>query len=326
MKALLVGPKFGIGNTTVSEVKSPSGENGSLKVKITMAGMNPLDYNLINGKILYNLQPIPHIPGSEAIGIAMEDGRKIRKGDRVVIYNRKFDGTCRFCSSGREELCINGGIHGVLDQGYYCEESAIPEKNLYRIPDGMSDELAVSLPIGGLTALHALRQAQAAGDEKLLIFGGSGNTGIFASQLGRHIGMDVSVVSRKAWMKDYGASQIFNSGSVPSDYRADVVINSIGAQFWDESLSHLGRGGRIVTFGVLTGRESKLDLGKIYTEEMKIIGSTGGTPSEFEELIKISQEAKFKVRVHRTMDIWNFKEAFSEYEKVRDGRILLMIA
>ena len=77
--------------------------------------------------------------------------------------------------------------------------------------------------------------------------------------------------------------------------------------------------------GVLTGRESKLDLGKIYTEEMKIVGSTGGTPSEFEGLLNISQEAGFKVRVHKKMDIWNFKEAISEYEKVRDGRILLRI-
>ena len=325
MKAILVGPKFGADNITVSDVKSPSGEKGSLKVKITMAGMNPLDYNLINGKILYNLQPIPHIPGSEAIGTAMEDGKRIRKGDRVVIYNRKFDGTCRFCLSGREELCLNGGIHGVLDQGYYCEETVMPEKNLYRIPDGMSDELAVSLPIGGLTALHALNQANAEKGEKLLIFGGSGNTGIFASQIGKYMGMDVSVVSRKTWMKDYGASEIFKSGSVPPDYRADVVINSIGAQFWDESLSHLGRGGRIATFGVLTGRESKLDLGKIYTEEMKIVGSTGGTPSEFEGLLNISQRAGFKVRVHKKMDIWNFKEAISEYEKVRDGRILLRI-
>lgn len=325
MKALLVGPKFGNENVTVSDVKNPPDEKGSIRVKLTLAGMNPLDYNLINGKILYNLQPVPHIPGSEAIGTAMDDGVRIRKGDRVVIYNRKYDGTCRFCLSGREELCLNGGIHGVVDQGFYAEETVLPEKNLYRIPDGVSDELAVSLPIGGLTALHALRQAEAVKGEKLLIFGGSGNTGIFASQLGKHLGMEVSVVSRKTWMAEYGAAEIFTTGNIPSEYRADVVINSIGAQFWDESLSHLGHGGRIVTFGVLTGRESKLDLGKIYTEELKIVGSTGGTPAEFQELLKIASTAGLRVRVHRTMDIWDIKNAISEYEKIRDGRLLLRI-
>ncbi|MCL4438159.1 MAG: alcohol dehydrogenase, partial [Candidatus Thermoplasmatota archaeon] len=74
MKALLVGPKFGNENVTVSDVKNPPDEKGSIRVKLTLAGMNPLDYNLINGKILYNLQPVPHIPGSEAIGTAMDDG------------------------------------------------------------------------------------------------------------------------------------------------------------------------------------------------------------------------------------------------------------
>ena len=323
MKAIVVGPDFGNKNAKLIEMKEPETAGGMISVRITLAGMNPLDYNLINGKILYNLSPVPHIPGSEAIGIAMTDGKTIRKGDRVVIYNRKYDGTCKFCRSGREEMCVNGGIHGVLDQGYYAQEASIDEKNLFPIPDGMSDELAVSLPIGGLTALHALRRSEAAAGENLLIFGGSGNTGIFASQIGRSLGMNVSVVSRKDWMKDYGAATIFRTGQIDEKYRADVVVNSIGAQFWSESLKYLDRGGRIVTFGVLTGRESSLDIGKIYTEEQKIVGSTGGTRSEFQEILKLADHQSFRVRVHRTFDLDHFQEALSEYEKARDGRILI---
>ena len=326
MKAIVVGPEFGNRNAKLTEVKAPETREGMVRVRITLAGMNPLDYNLINGKILYNLSPIPHIPGAEAIGIAMTDGKTIRKGDRVVIYNRKYDGTCRFCKSGREEMCVNGGIHGVLDQGYYAEETYIDEKNLFRIPDGVSDELAVSLPIGGLTAFHALRRAEATVGENLLIFGGSGNTGIFASQIGKSLGMNVSVVSRKDWMKDYGASNIFRTGEIDEKFRADVVINSIGTQFWTESLKHLDRGGRIVTFGVLTGRESSLDIGKIYTEEQKIVGSTGGTKSEFQEIIKLAENESFRVRIHSTFTMEHFQEALSEYEKVRDGRILIRVS
>ena len=326
MKAVLVGPDFGNEHVSVSDAESPSSRQGGIRIRLTLAGLNPLDYNLINGKILYNLEPIPHIPGSEAIGIAMDEGKRIRKGDRVVIYNRKYDGSCKFCKSGMEELCLNGGIHGVIDQGFYAEETVIQESNLFRVPDSISDEVAVSLPIGGLTSLHALRRAEAREGEHLLIFGGSGNTGIFASQIGKKIGMTVTSVSRKPWVTEYGAAKVYSSGQIPEDLRADVVINSIGSEFWKESVSHVGRGGRIVTFGVLTGRESGIDLGKIYTEEIKIVGSTGGTLSEFRDLLKFAENGGLKVRVHSKFSLEEIGKALKEYEKVRDGRILIRIA
>jgi alcohol dehydrogenase len=326
MRAIFVGPEFGNRNAILKDIPSPVAETGKIRVKITLAGLNPLDYNLINGRIQYNLSPIPHIPGSEAIGVAMDDGKSIKSGDRVVIYNRKYDGTCKFCRNGMEEICVNGGIHGVLDQGYYSENASVDEKNLFRIPDGMSDEVAVSLPIGGLTALHALHRAEAASGERLMIFGGSGNTGIFASQIGSTMGMDVSVVSRKDWMKDYGANRVFRAGSIDDKFRANVIINSIGSQFWSESLKYLDRGGRIVTFGVLTGRESGIDIGRLYTEEQKIVGSTGGTRDEFRELLEMSMKNSYRVRIHKTFHMEHFQEALSEYEKVRDGRILIRVS
>ncbi|MEM0158633.1 MAG: alcohol dehydrogenase catalytic domain-containing protein, partial [Thermoplasmataceae archaeon] len=171
MKAVVVGPSFGKEHLSVTSVGSPSGMESGIRVRITLAALNPLDYNLINGKIIYNLTPIPHIPGSEAIGIAQENGKKIKKGDRVVIYNRRFDGTCKYCSEGREELCDTGGILGVVTNGFYAEEALVPEKNLLRIPPNVTDEVAVSLPIAGLTALHSLNMAGGKKGEEILIYG-----------------------------------------------------------------------------------------------------------------------------------------------------------
>ena len=71
--------KPGIENIKIVD-KSPEGEG--IKVKIIKAGLNPLDYNRIAGNVVYNVKPMPHIPGSEVMGIAMEDGKHIHKGDR----------------------------------------------------------------------------------------------------------------------------------------------------------------------------------------------------------------------------------------------------
>ncbi len=73
MKAVLIGPKFGSSNVRIEEVGKPKPKGNEVLVKVTMAGLNPLDYNLINGNIVYNLNPVPHIPGSEIIGIVDED-------------------------------------------------------------------------------------------------------------------------------------------------------------------------------------------------------------------------------------------------------------
>ncbi|EQD57584.1 Alcohol dehydrogenase GroES domain protein, partial [mine drainage metagenome] len=124
---------------------------------------------------------------------------------------------------------------------------------LLKIPEGMKIEDAVSIPVGGLTALHALNMAGAHGGQKLLVYGASGNTGLFATIIGKIIGMDVSAVSSKEWVKNYGATSVYPHDGIPNDLKADVIINSLGGDIFVESFNHVAPGGKIATFGVLTG-------------------------------------------------------------------------
>ncbi|MDS0257033.1 alcohol dehydrogenase catalytic domain-containing protein [Thermoplasmatales archaeon AK] len=326
MKAALVGPEFGKEHLKVTSVNKLSGDSSGLMVKITLAALNPLDYNLIHGRIIYNLAPVPHVPGSEAIGIAQENGENIKKGDKVIIYNRRFDSTCRFCREGMEQLCDAGGILGVVTNGFYADEAIIPEKNLFKMPAGVSDEVAVSLPIAGLTALHALRAAGAKSGDDILIYGASGNTGLFASQISDKLGLNVYGISRKGWVSDYGCHTVYQSASsIPEGKKFDIVLNSLGTQFWEDSLNRLGKGGRLVTFGTLTGRESRIDISRVYSNEQSIIGSTGGTLKEMSELIDMASKGTFRIRVDKTYDLDKLKDALSRYEEPHDGRILIRI-
>ncbi|MCL4480273.1 MAG: alcohol dehydrogenase catalytic domain-containing protein, partial [Candidatus Thermoplasmatota archaeon] len=176
MKAVIVGPKFGNSDVRIISLEKPEPLDSEVLVRVTHAGLNPLDYNLINGNIVYNLKPVPHIPGSEIIGIVESDSGNFRKGQRVLLYNRVFDGTCDRCRSHQEHLCINGGIWGVVTNGGYTEYVSVPEKNLLPIPDDLDNETAVSIPIGALTAYRALKRAGAEAGKSVLIYGASGNT------------------------------------------------------------------------------------------------------------------------------------------------------
>ena len=202
MKAVFVGPKFGNSAVRIEETGIADPGREDVLVKVVAAGLNPLDYNLINGNIVYNLKPVPHIPGSEVMGIVERDSRSFKKGQRVMVYNRVFDGTCEMCRTHREHLCTNGGIWGVVTNGGYSEYVTIPEKNAIAIPDSIDNDTAVSIPIGALTAYRALKRAGASAGKKLLVYGASGNTGIFAIQFARIMGLDVYGVSRKEWVRD----------------------------------------------------------------------------------------------------------------------------
>ncbi|AKA48493.1 alcohol dehydrogenase [uncultured archaeon] len=323
MKGAVVYKPLGKENLKFEDVNVPEPGKGEIRVGFERAGMNPIDYNVVAGKVVYSLAPFPHIPGSEVMGVAKSDGKRIRKGDKVIIYPRIFCGNCDMCLTSREYMCTNGGLWGVVSNGGYAEEFNINEDNLFKMPQGMDPDVAVSLPIGGLTAYHALIRAGASHEKRILIYGASGNTGIFATQLASHFGMEVHAVSRKEWVKDYGASEVYDPDSVPENLKVDIVMNSLGQKFWKDSLSHLSAGGSLVTFGVLTGKEAEVDIAALYTAERTIIGSTGGSRKELLDLADITARKGLKVRVAKRFKLADIKEALDYFPKVKDGRLIL---
>jgi alcohol dehydrogenase len=325
MLAARIHSPGGVDNLKLDQIEEPEVSDGEILVKIKLTGFNPLEYNLINGNVVYSVKPFPHIPGSEVLGEVLNDGINVRKGDRVIVFNRIFDGNCDLCLSGRENLCYNGGLWGVETNGGLTEKITIDEKNLVKIPDSIPDELAVSMPIGALTAYHALKKANASAGKTILIYGASGNTGIFAAQISRIMGLRVYGVSRKSWVKDYGVLKTFLMDQIPESMIFDIVVNSLGSNFWESSISHVKQGGSLVSFGVLTGKEAKINIATLYTREIQIIGSTGGTRSDLIELIKIMETNQFRVPVAKKFKLDQIKEAISCYETTRDGRILIEI-
>ena len=88
----------------------------------------------------------------------------------------------------------------------------------------------------------------------------------------------------------------------------------------------MGIDGRLVTFGGLTGADVKLNVQSLYRKQIKIIGSTGGTRKELQDLITIASNERLKVKVWKKFKLDEVKEALQAlFAKERDGRILLDI-
>ena len=262
------------------------------------------------------VKPIPHIPGAEISGVV----------ERI--------GTCDTCLNQSEMVCRNGGLIGVLTNGGFAEYISVPERNVFKIPADLDWDIAASLPVTSLTPYHALKEASLKINENLLVFGASGNTGMIAVQLGKKMGAKVIAVSRDNWIRtDFGADYIINDydkvvehlKEITQDKMADVVLNSIGVGTWDSSFASVGSNGRWVAFGGLTGADVHLNVQSLYTRQIKLLGSTGGTRKELQELIDMSKE--LKVRVWKKFKLEDIKEALQAiFAKERDGRILLNVS
>ncbi|BAB59409.1 alcohol dehydrogenase [ADH] [Thermoplasma volcanium GSS1] len=323
MKAVFVYEPLGNENVKVEEVSEPKKEQGKVIIEVKKAGLNPIDYNVINGKIVYRLNPLPHIPGSEVYGIVKEDSGSFKKGERVIVYNRIFDGTCSQCISGNEHLCENGGIWGVVSNGGYSQLVQIDEKNVFRVPEDASDELAASIGVAALTSFRAIRISGCSPGRSILIYGASGNTGMFAVQLASMMGCDVYAVSRKDWIESFGAIEVFRPDNIPPDMKFDIIINPLGSLFWGDALKHLRTRGILVSFGVLTGREGSIDIADLYTGEKKILGSTGGTREDLRGLLEFMKTHELRVKIAREFKINEIKDALKYYSETHDGRILI---
>jgi NADPH:quinone reductase-like Zn-dependent oxidoreductase len=322
----------------VDNAERPKNDDHNILIKVKMAGINPIDYFVVSGS-LPKIEPIPHIPGAESCGIVEEVGShvneaRIMKGDRVVVHNKVFDGTCDMCLNGLDMICRNGGLIGAITNGGFAEYISVPETNVFKIPDNLDWDLAASLPVTSLTPYHALKEASLKINEYLLVFGASGNTGMIAVQIGKKMGARVIAISRDSWIKsEFGANYIISDydkvveqvKEITQGKMADVVLNSLGIGTWDSSFASVGINGRWVAFGGLTGADVKLNVQSLYSKQIKLIGSTGGTRKEMQELIDISPE--LKVRVWKKFDLENVKEALQAlFSKERDGRILLTIS
>jgi NADPH:quinone reductase-like Zn-dependent oxidoreductase len=337
MMRAAVFDKPGIENLKVMDnVEKPKLANpDNVLIKVKVAGLNPIDNVVVSGSIP-TVRPIPHIPGAEVSGIVDEIGSEVsglKKGDRVVIHNKVFDGKCDMCLSGLDMICRNGGLISVITNGGFAEYIVVPQRNVFKIPDDMDWDLAASLPVTVLTPFHALNEARMKINEFLLVFGATGNTGMIATQLGKRMGARVIAVSKEEWVRDFGADYIIRDydriveqvREITSGKMADVVLNSLGVKTWDSSFESTGINGRLVSFGGLTGADVKLNIQSLYSRQIKLIGSTGGTRKELRDLI--DNHDKLQLKKWKRFDLDNVQEAlYALFSKERSGRIFLDIS
>jgi NADPH:quinone reductase-like Zn-dependent oxidoreductase len=158
-------------------------------------------------------------------------------------------------------------VVGSVDGGAWAEQVAVPTNRLAEIPASVTFAQAATLPIAGLTALHALEKGGLLLNRRVLITGSTGGVGLFAHQLARQSGAYVVGTARharnEALVREAGADEVI-VGDDLEPARAygpyHLIIESLGGKTLASALSLLATGATCVTLGWSASSEVTIDV------------------------------------------------------------------
>ena len=273
----------------------------------------------------------PHILGADGAGVveALGDGvLGLEQGERVVINPgiEVGDGTIHVI-----------GEHG---DGTNAELIAVPARNVYPIPDGLSFEEAAAFPLVFETAYRMLvTRARLQPDEWVLLWGIGGGVATAGLAVAKALGARTIVTSssdaKLERARALGADAIVNhaNGDVKAAVKeatgghgADVVVEHVGEATWRTSLDVAARDGRIAVCGATSGPNPPAALHRIWWKQLTVLGSTMGTKADFEGAYALVAEGRARPVVDEVLPLGQIRAAHERLEAGEQlGKIVLSI-
>ena len=343
MKAVRMHRHGGVDQLVFEDAEEPRCDGaGQAIVKLRAAALNRID---IWNRLGLTGAPItmPHILGADGAGVVVDVSQgveHIRVGDQVCLYPPTGCGQCEFCLTARDFMCFRLRVLGERLAGTYAQYVKLPAQNCFPIPTGYSFEEAAAFPLVFITLWRMLiTNARLEPGETILILGIGGGVASASLQVAKKIGARVIVTSgsneKLERARDSGADYGINHGTedfvqeiqtVTAGRGVDVVLDSIGGEFWRKSLAALARGGRLVTCGATAGGAPTDDIAAITSTELKIYGSTLGSREDFSQVINFLNSAKIKPVIDSVFPLANTAGAQLHLENARQfGKIVLRI-
>ena len=268
---------------------------GWVRLRLKAMALNHLDLWTTFGIEGVKL-PLPITPGSDGAGIVESVGEGttlppgVELGGSVMIAPGLSCGACAACLRGDDMHCRDYKVLGHLCDGTASTHVLVPSANLLPIPGNWDFEQAAAFPLVFLTAWEMLvHKAKLRPGETVLVWGGGSGVGSAAIQLVKFLGgRPIAVVgdqmkAMKCW--ELGAEHVIVRGTedvakkvrdLTQKHGVEIVFEHTGAATWGSSVSAASRGGRIVTCGATTGRETTMDLRAFFAKQLTILGSYMG--------------------------------------------------
>lgn len=259
MKALVAQELCGPSGLIYTDVDDPRPSQDAVIVDVRAAGVCYPDLLLISGQYQLRIDP-PFVPGTEVAGVVRSapDSSGLSAGDRVF---------------------------GPVMLGGYAERAAIPASSVLRTPDGLDDAEAVALLVNYVTMYFALRRRAALQPgETVLVLGSAGGVGTAAIQVGKAMGARVLAVVHRPQAREFvaalGADVVIPiapewSKAVRAEtggHGADVVVDPVGGEPFDEAVRSLATEGRLLVLGFAAGSIPSVKVNRLLLRNAGVLG------------------------------------------------------
>ena len=307
MKAIRIHEDGGPDVLRYEDAPDPEPDPGEVLIQLRAASLNRLDLWVRAG---LPSVPKPRILGADGAGLD-PDGRRvvinpgIEHGDRISVVGEHMDGT-------------------------HAELVAVPESNVYPIPDDLSFEEAAAFPLVFETVYRMLvTRAGLREGEWVFVWGAGSGIGTAAIVLARALGARVVAASssdaKLELARGLGAEALVNhkTGDVLEAVRdatdgvgVDVVVEHVGEATWHTTLQAVRPHGRIAVCGATSGPNPKAALHRIWWKQLTIVGSTMGTKEDFEGAFELVKSGKAQPVVD---SVFPLAEARAAHERMESG-------
>ncbi len=310
MKAIRIHDDGGPEVLRYEEAPDPVPGPGEVLIELRAASLNHLDLWVRKG---LPSVPKPRILGADGAGIRTDTGERVvinpglEHGARITVVGEHMDGT-------------------------HAELIAVPETNVYPIPDALSFEEAAAFPLVFETAWRMLvTKAALQPDEWVLIWGIGGGVATAALAIVKALGARAVVTSssdeKLARAVELGADATVNHASEDVAARVKeltgggvhVVVETVGADTWATSLSVARPAGRICVCGATSGPNPPASLHRMWWKQLTIYGSTMGTHEDFEAVLDLVVSGRAKPVID---SVFPLSETRAAHERLESGQQL----
>jgi NADPH:quinone reductase len=261
MRAMRAEQFSGYEGLKLVDLAKPAVTDGKVLVRITAAGVTPLDHTILSGQ--FHGVKAPLVLGNEGAGVVEQGGgTDFPAGSRVMFF----------------------GAYGAFEDGTYSEWVAVRKEDLCLIPDNVDDVSAASMPVAYLTAQVALTRAGFRAGKTVFAPAIGGSVGNAVTQLARALGAKHAMSSttnhaKAEQAKALGFNEVIDTSleklgdgvrRITGGYGADIVIDGIGGEVLSEALGALAFEGSLTTLGYSASRQTTFDVTKLIVPQASI--------------------------------------------------------
>jgi propanol-preferring alcohol dehydrogenase len=236
----------------LSELPDPEPGPGELLLDVAACAVCRTDLHILDGEL--DRPKLPLVLGHQIVGRVSAGGERFQPGERVgVPWLGWTDGDCRYCRSGRENLCDRASFTGYDRDGGYAELAVADERFCFPLTDGYPDLQAAPLLCAGLIGYRTLTMA---GDAERLGIYGFGAAAHIVCQVAVHQGRRVFAFTRtddsatQAFALGLGAEWAGDAlGPPPEDLDAALIFAPAG-ELVPAALKAVAKGGTVVCGGI----------------------------------------------------------------------------